>query len=160
AAAGRKYVELTARQKALLRSPLHLALWTEVVRAGGATARWGTQADLLREFWRTRLEAAVKMGGPAAETRDAVSALVAEMDRRGALPAPARTLDPSPRAARALKSLHVVVESDRRVTFAHQTYFEYQLATRLLDQARDGGQSVVDWVRDGDQTLLRREQLR
>jgi hypothetical protein len=159
-AAGRSYAELTARHKALLRSPLHLALWTEVVRAGGVTDRWGTQADLLREFWRTRLEGAVRMGVPAAETRDAVSALVAEMDRRGELTAPARTLDPYPRAARALKSLHVVVEADRRVTFAHQTYFEYQLATRLLDQARDGGQSVVDWVRDGDQTLLRREQLR
>jgi hypothetical protein len=159
-AAGGNYAGLTSRQKVLLRSPLHLALWTQVVANGGTPGGWATHADLLRSFWRSRFDAAAKMGVLAAETRDAVNALVEEMDRREELAAPARTLDPFPKAAAALKSLHVVVEAGRQVTFAHQTYFEYQLAARLLDDAQGGGRSVLDWVRQGEQSLLRRDQLR
>jgi hypothetical protein len=160
AAAGGSHAELAPRQRVLLKSPLHLALWTQTVRAGGAVVGWATQADLLRAFWRSRFDAAASMGVPPNEIRDAVAALVNEMDRRGELSVPARTLDPYPKAADALRSLHVVVEGDRRLTFAHQTYFEYQLAIRLLDEVQRGGRSVVDWVRAGDQSLLRRDQLR
>jgi hypothetical protein len=160
AAAGGNHAELAPRQKTLLRSPLHLALWTQTVRAGGSVGGWATHADLLRAFWRSRFEAAARMSVPPTDTRDAVAALVSEMDRRGELSVPARTLDPYPKAADALRSLHVVVEADRRLTFAHQTYFEYQLAARLLDEVQRGGRSVVDWVRAGDQSLLRRDQLR
>ena len=158
--AGGDYAGLTPRQRALLRTPLHLALWAQAVAAGGPGGRWATQADLLRLFWRSRFDAAGGMGVPPAEVRDAVAALVAEMDRTGTLSAPASLLDPYPRVAAALQSLHVVAETGRRVMFAHQSYLEYQLATRLLAQVRAGGQSVAGWVTAGDQSLLRRDPLR
>jgi hypothetical protein len=160
-AAGGDHAGLAPRQKAMLRSPLHLALWVQAAEGGNRPAGgWATQADLLRAFWRSRFDLAERMGVSPAEARDAVAALVAEMDRRGRLAAPARTLEAYPRAADALRSLHVVVEADGRLTFAHQSYFEYRLAARLLDEAQGGGRPVADWVRAGDQSLLRRDPLR
>jgi hypothetical protein len=159
-AAGAEYAGLTPRQQDLLRSPLHLALWVQVRGANSDLHAWNTQADLLRAFWESRFELATRLGVPPLEFRGAVAALVTDLDRRGELAGPARLLDPYPQASTALKSLNVVVEADRQVTFAHQSYFEYQLATHLLDQVRDQGGAIADWVRRGDQSLLRREQLR
>jgi hypothetical protein len=160
ASAGGNHAEFTPRQKELLRSPLHLALWVQATEDGRQVGIWATQADLLRAFWRSRFDMAERMGVSPAETRDAVSALVNEMDRRGRLTAPARTLETYPRAADVLRSLNVVVEAGGRLAFAHQSYFEYRLAARLLDETQGGGRSVMDWIRERDQSLLRRDQLR
>jgi len=157
--AGGSTASLTARQRALSAAPLHLALWTQVVAAGETPGGWSTHADLLRAFWRSSLDAAGPDGGAGRGGPRGSGCPGREMDRRGELAAPARTLDRGPERAAALKSLHVVVESGRRLTFAHQSYFEYQLATRLLDDAQGGGRSVLGWVREGEQSLLRREQL-
>lgn len=54
----------------------------------------------------------------------------------------------------------MLAEAGNRLTFAHQTYFEYRQATRLLDLVRRGGTTVAAWVRAGDQSLFRRDQLR
>jgi hypothetical protein len=159
-AAGGAPEQLTERQRTLLRSPLHLALWVQVHAVGKPQPVWNTHADLMRAFWKSRFEALAALGVPPDESRGAVEALTADMDSRGELASPARILDGYPRAAAALKSLHIVVESDRRVTFAHQAYFEYQVAVRLLDQVTTGPQAVAAWVQGGDQTLLRREQFR
>jgi len=159
-AAGRRSTALSGRQKALLRSPLHLALWIQVQQSDEVVDEWRSQTDLLRAFWKSQFDAATRLGVPAGEVRDAVMTLVREMDRRGEPSAPARTLDLYPRAATALMSLHVVIETERQLTFAHQSYFEYQLAVELLSQARGGGQSIMAWVRSRDQSLLRRDQLR
>lgn len=159
-AGGGTYAAFTDRQKALLRSPLLLSLWTQVARATDPAPVFTTHADLMREFWRTRFELLARQGFDAAECGAAVDAVVTELDRAGTLSAPARLLDPYPLLAPALRSLHVLSVTGRRVSFVHQSYFEYRLAVRLLDRLADGTQTLTDWVRTGDQSLLRREQLR
>jgi len=62
-AAGGDHAGFAARQKALLRSPLHLALWVQAAAGGNQPlSGWTTQADLLRAFWRSRFEMAERMG--------------------------------------------------------------------------------------------------
>jgi len=159
-AAGSKYAELTPRQQDLLRTPLHLALWVQVRRGSSKLGEWNTQADLLRAFWKSRFDAATELKVPLAEIRSAVETLVTYLDERGVRAAPARILDIYGEASRALKSLHVVVEAEREISFTHQSYFEFRLATQLIDRIHAEEGALANWVRSGEQSLLRREQLR
>lgn len=159
-AGGGTYAALTERQKTLLRSPLLLSLWTQVMRATAHSPAFTTHADLMRAFWQTRFDLLARQGFNTAECDAAVTTIVTAMDQAGTLSAPARLLDPYPLLAPALQSLQVLSVSGRRLAFVHQSYFEYRLAVHLLDRMADGTQTLTDWVQTGDQSLLRREQLR
>ena len=150
---------LTPNQVRLLRTPLHLSLWVRVA-AGSARPVFDTPTELMHAFWGVQFEDAARHGVPGAEFRAAVTALTTAMDRAGRLSVPSRVLEGFSQAAASLRSQHVVTESGREVAFAHQNYFEYQLATRLIDHATAGGRPVAEWLRGTDQSLMRRTQLR
>jgi hypothetical protein len=151
---------LTPPQKRLLTSPQNLALWSQLQTDGTTTADFRTSTDLMRQYWRNRRERFVTEGASAEECERALSALTEAMDRQGRLYASATLLDPFPGAQRALCSLNVVSVVRGRVSFAHQSYFDYVLAERLARDVVLRRQRVVDWVRDSEQSLFRREQLR
>lgn len=159
-ASGRDYEQLTPRQRSMLRTPLLLSLWTQLVAQGSGESGWNSQSDLMRAFWKSRYAALESLELSLPECQTVLDEIVAEMDRRGRPSVPSRLLDSHPKVAAALKSLHVLVASGSLITFAHQSQFEYLFAVRLLNDVRRGAHSVCDWLRSSDQTLMRREQLR
>jgi len=159
-AAGGNYEALNGRQKILLRSALHLSLWVQIQSSGNSAVNWNTQADLMREYWKSRYQALDEAGVPSEQYRAAVDTLVTTMDHRGEPSIPTQLLDSYPKANAILKSLGVIFESNGRLVFAHQSYFEYLLARRLTEQVTLGRQTVLGWLLSSDQSLLRREQLR
>src|SRR5262249_50943509 len=102
----------------------------------------------------------LKMGVDGEESEAAIMSLVRWMDREGSTNSPERLLDKYPQAKDALQSLHVISVSDGRVTFGHQSYFEYLLATDLLDSITAAATTIPAWIKQREQSLFRREQLR
>jgi hypothetical protein len=54
----------------------------------------------------------------------------------------------------------VLAISDRNVVFSHQGYFDYLVAQKVLSEIRRRKIIVVAWLKDTDQSLFRRDQLR
>ncbi|WP_029631335.1 hypothetical protein [Zavarzinella formosa] len=150
---------LTAKQRQLLRSPLLLSLWHDI---GGPQAPdgWSTLSGLMRMYWRLQISGLAKAGISNADARAVINELVTLLDRGGGLSVPARCLDAFDTARSALLSAGALRESNGRVQFAHQRHFEYLLADRLTASVAAGNQTVTEWLRAGDQSLLRRDQLR
>ena len=151
---------LTKRQLELLRTIQHLRAWEETVRITGSAVAFGTERELLDEFWRSRLLEASRMGLDSAEVQGALNRLVQYMDRGSTLVAPRRLLRESPRTEEALLSLNVLMLARDRLSFCHQSYLDHQLAYLLLRRIHEEGESVVGWLTGAHQGLFRREQLR
>lgn len=149
-------------QLALLRRVHHLQMWLSIAASREHTAPLADRRTLLDAFWRSRRDAMA-----AAGIRDPVS-LEDKLLRRlrygkvlngsiSSFPTGGRELD-------ILQSLHLVeIDWDaRQFSFAHQSYLEYLIASRLADEIdKDGLASVRKWLGEtSDQSLFRREQLR
>lgn len=157
---GSGFRSLTPAQKKLLALPHALALWARIPAERRATSAFGTVTDLMREFWASLREMLAREGVPIAEYEEALQALVEMMDRKGRLYAPETVLNRFVAAKRSFQSLNIVSVIDRRVSFAHQSYFDYLLAERLSAGIARGNQTVLEWLRGNEQSLFRREQLR
>jgi hypothetical protein len=158
--AGGQFGSLRPAQRLLLRSPICLSLWAELARDGQPPTSFTTAAELMRAFWRMRRRHLQTMGVGGSEVDAALGAVVSRIDRDGSAHAPERLLDNYPTAKVALLSLNLVSVSEGRVTFTHQTFFEYLFATRLLDEIHSSKEALVVWLKRSDQSLFRREQLR
>jgi hypothetical protein len=158
--AGGHYHDLDGRQKLLLRSPQCLSLWSELQADRQAPRRFRTVTDLMRAFWANRRERIAAAGISSADAEAAIDALVGHMDGGGTLEAPERVLERHPLAGRELRSLNVVTVTRRTVSFAHQSYLDYLVAERVLRELYAGAVTVPAWLKEHDQSLFRREQLR
>ncbi len=147
---------LTAQQRKLLQSPLHLVLLATVASESNALA-FQTSAHLFDAYWdRKRRDVAARRTG----TRFApvVSAVAEEISRRQRLSVPMTILDRDDLAndADVLVSEHVLVRDGREVAFFHEAFFDYAFARHWVSR----GESLVDFLRHGEQELFRRAQVR
>jgi len=158
--AGGAFRSFAKAQQNLLRSTLCLSLWTELARDGQPPTYFTTAAELMRAFWWMRRSQLEAMGFSGAEIDTALGQLTTWMDRNGSVHAPERLLDNHPKAKDAFLSLNLISIGEARVTFAHQTFFEYLFASRLLDAINSGRETIAGWLKRHDQSLFRREQVR
>lgn len=141
----------------LFRLPLHLSLLAE---AGGASAgpltAFSSRAELFSKYWdhKTRMVSA-RLRRDARWTQ-VIDLLSDSMSERQRLFVPAPLLDDLADDLRAMASEGVVIVDEGRVTFFHQSFFDYAFARRFL--ARSG--NVIDFLLAGEQHLFRRTQVR
>ncbi|WP_216588727.1 NACHT domain-containing protein [Streptomyces brasiliscabiei] len=147
---------LAARQRALLRSPLHLVLLAQVADQEEALS-FHTTRQLFDVFWDTKREKCARRQ-PSVRFHDAVSAVTAAMSDRQRLSVPYSVLDTDELAAsrKVLESEHVCVRDGRQLAFFHESFFDYAFARDWL--RRD--ESLVAFLTGGEQELFRRGQLR
>lgn len=158
--AGQKYDSLPKRQKELLRLPNHLAMWVQMVDSGQIPL-FGTGPQLMRQFWKNRRNEVEKAGIASADIDAVLGKLVDYMERNASISAPLSLVEHKAGAMEALQSHSVLAVTGRSVSFAHQSYVDYQIASRLLAQVQAGHGSVRNWLGDrAKQSLFRREQLR
>lgn len=158
--AGVRFETLSPREKRLLANVQNLAMWSEIV-SSGKTPRFSTVTELSRHFWESRWHELAKREIPSAEVEALLGRITAFMDHNCRLDAPERLLGQHRRAAAELQSLNVLQVADGRVSYCHQSYLDYQITQRLLDDIDSGSTSVMTWLGDKSrQSLFRREQLR
>ncbi|WP_100616857.1 AAA family ATPase [Bacillus cereus] len=156
---GESYVSLNVQQKKLLARPQNLFMWLEINVKERST--FVTSLDLIREFWDSKFLDIEEEGISVSEVMIILENLVDFMERKGVISAPGRIVYKNSRKAlTALKSNSILREQGGTISFCHQSYLDFLIAQRVVDEI-DKGSSILDWLGSkGNQTLLRREQLR
>jgi hypothetical protein len=149
---------LDPAQRRVLRSPQALFLWVKLFEADRSSPIFRTLTDLMRRFWELarRTLANLKPGWYDA----AIGALVEYLDREGRLSAPRSVWGSWPEEVAGLVSMNVITREGDRLTFAHQSYLDYLTAERVLRGIHAGGLTIHAWLKQHDQSLFRRGQLR
>jgi hypothetical protein len=101
------------------------------------------------------------MGILAQDIQNVLDVLVDWLEGKGRISAPPRIIEPcSQRAIEVLESCGVLQKQSGSVSFSHQSYLDFLIAERLLNEIDKGG-TIPVWLGPRErQTLFRREQLR
>lgn len=144
--------------RALLRVPLHLAVYVELVQQGVlAVASARSLTDLYDRYWDIKREACRdKRGDGGDEWLGVIDRMVEEMSGRQELVLPLPRFDDLESQVRAMASEGVVVADERQLSFFHETFFDYCFARRFLG----GGGTLRDLLASVEQDLFRRAQVR
>ena len=154
-AAGLDPAPLSERQIQILSIPLHLHLLLEADRSGPVS--FASARDLFDGFWDHKATALSRqMGDNPGVWAAAVGRLCDELSERESLVAPSYVLDDYGEALRVLASEGVVYVQDRSIRFFHESFFDYAFARAFVRSNGD----LVQWLRDGEQHLFRRSQVR
>lgn len=158
--AGGNFDELTAKQRQVLASAQHLAMWVTITRQG-YKSNFQSSTQLMREFWKNRYQELGKAGVSEAEVDSVLDILVNYMEQKGKISAPASLILNRQEINTELHTLGVIRTYSNQVTFCHQSYLDFRIADRLLREIHQGKGRVKDWLgAKGKQSLFRREQLR
>ncbi|MDQ3318859.1 MAG: hypothetical protein M3515_01145 [Actinomycetota bacterium] len=146
---------LTGPQRELLGSPLHLVLLSAIADQDEALT-FTSSKDLLDAFWdRKRQDCNARREVRFADT---IGALVDYMSENQRLAAPEAILDAGELRGDAdlLASEHVLVRDERKIAFFHEAFFDYAFARRWIIRS----ETLVEFLRSGEQELFRRAQVR
>jgi hypothetical protein len=150
---------LSERQIQILQLPQHLAMWVRIVRAGGAV-EFQNRIQLIREFWADRMQELASRGVSGVNANAALTTIVTYMERNGSITAPQSIID-DPIMLDALCACGLVGQDSGQIAFSHQSYLDYQIASRVVREIYNSGGNVCDWLGGREkQSLFRREQLR
>jgi hypothetical protein len=149
---------LTASQRRLLRIPLHLALLRTIADEPNALS-FTTSHQLFDAYWdRKERDCRRRRPGIRVQFAEVIGVLAEAMSERQQLFAPRWVLDVGDLLGDAdvLASEHVLVVDGQKISFFHESFFEYAFARRWLARRR----SLVEFLRRGEQELFRRGQVR
>ena len=147
---------ITSKQRALLSLPLNLALFLEVTEADEPVLSFQSTTDLFDRLVRKKERSIRGRGYPDFALMPALSALAAIMSRDQSLDAPAAALDPFPHALDLLATEHLIVHLQGRVSFFHESLFDYAFARSFVTERR----GLLDLLKEDEQHLFRRTQVR
>lgn len=157
---------LSRGQRILLRSPFRLIVFDQIRRAQSVEAEpdaraeplaFATEKDLLDRYWTVKRRACNPLRATPVRFDEVIHALAAEMSEKRRLTVGEAFL-PSDLAddADILASEGVLRESNGRLAFFHEAFFDYAFARAWLRNQRD----LVAFLVDSEQDLFRRAQVR
>lgn len=146
---------LSSTTLTLLQTPLHLAVFSRLDSTSQQLA-YRTLPDLYQQF-TNQVRQAVEREPGAVNLQTIIAPLLLYMSDHETLQAPAGVLDQIPQSqVSALVSAGILVEDGARVSFFHETYFDFHFARAFVAQGRD----LHDFLVDSGQQLFRRAQAR
>ncbi|MEZ7240290.1 hypothetical protein QYS60_21305 [Rhodococcus sp. GXMU-t2271] len=147
---------LTATQRALLRSPLNLVLLETIADQPGAL-NFTSRGSLFEAFWQ-RKEQTSEERRPGTLFNDVLARIANSASDNQTLSVPVEILGPGDfiKHARVLASEQVIAIEDDRVSFFHETFFDFTFARQWLSRH----QSMVEFLCAQEQELFRRAQVR
>ena len=152
---------LSPRQVELLSLPIHLRLLSESIADGGVSQMdFRTTKDLYDGFYRFKRERLESVFGlDPAEIQSAVSSMLEYMNKSETLFVPEPILADGLRqkAVSAMASENLIVRDGSRVSFFHESFFDYLFARSV---AGSGDFDLAAHVIDRDQSLFIRSQVR
>lgn len=148
--------KLSASQRALLQTPLHLVLLQTIASQGDALA-FHSKGSLFEAFWERKRQAA-RVRRQNVRFNDVVSRIANAASDRQLLSVPIEILDEGDliEDANVLVSERVLARDGDRIAFFHETFFDYAFARQWLSRA----ESLVDFLLRDEQELFRRAQIR
>ncbi|WP_200933496.1 MULTISPECIES: hypothetical protein [unclassified Rhodococcus (in: high G+C Gram-positive bacteria)] len=147
---------LTVTQRALLRSPMNLVLLETIADQPGAL-NFTSRGSLFEAFW-LRKEQTSEERRPGTLFNDVLARIANNASENQTLSVPVDILGPGDfiKHARVLASEQVIAIDDDRVSFFHETFFDFTFARQWLSRQ----QSMVDFLCAQEQELFRRAQVR
>lgn len=147
---------LTGMQRELLRSPLNLVLLETIADQPGAL-NFTSRGSLFEAFWQ-RKEQASEARRPGTLFNDVLARIANAASDNQTLSIPVEILGPGDfiKHARVLASEQVLAIEDDRVSFFHETFFDFTFARQWLSRH----QSMVEFLCAQEQELFRRAQVR
>ncbi|MFG2643556.1 hypothetical protein ACGFYP_21600 [Streptomyces sp. NPDC048370] len=147
---------LSPHQKKLLRSPLCLVL----LHGSGADPNalaFQTIKSLFDSFWQRKLTDCAQRK-ESVRFNEVISKLAEAISTRQRLSVPVTVLDQADLAVDAgvLVSEHILVRDGQEIAFFHESFFDYAFARGWADR----NESLIDFLRSGEQELFRRAQVR
>ncbi|MBC8876615.1 MAG: hypothetical protein H8E44_44875 [Planctomycetes bacterium] len=156
---GREVSALSDGQKLILQSPQHLAMWVRLVQSG-ISVDFQNRVQLMRNYWNSRIRELAQLDVSVEDATTVLTTLVDYMERNGSISAP-QGLTANVAVLDALCACGLVQIDGSQVTFSHQSYLDYVIASRVVRQIHAGGGTVGQWLGGRErQSLFRREQLR
>lgn len=147
---------LSTHQKNLLRSPLNLVL-LRGAGADSAALTFQTTKNLFDAFWQRKLTDCTQRR-ESVRFAEVISTLAEAISTRQRLSVPVTVLDRANLAidAGVLVSEHMLVRDGQEIAFFHEAFFDYAFARGWVDR----NESLVDFLKSGEQELFRRAQVR
>jgi hypothetical protein len=155
-AMGLDSTRLTASQRKVLQTPLHLVLLRTIADQDDALA-FQSRGSLFEAFWDRKRQAA-RARRDGVRFNDVISLIANAASDRQVLSVPIELLDEGDliEHANVLVSENVLVRDGGRIAFFHETFFDYAFARQWI--TRD--ESIVDFLLRDEQELFRRAQVR
>lgn len=147
---------LTEKQRELLRLPLHLVLFKEIIDQPDAYS-FATPISLFNAFWERKREFC-KKDHSKLRFNDTLELIAKTMSNKQVLSIAKRELDRNEyiNHAEILASENLLVIDNRRVSFFHEAFFDYVFARQWLSDE----QNLVEFLCSQEQGLFRRAQVR
>jgi hypothetical protein len=144
-------------QFALLELPLHLSLLAQAAENSPAFD-FASPMDLFDLFWKVKRDKVEERAGcRSGEFKAVTERLSDHMSARQILSAPVELVeDDFPATTEAMASEGVVVLQGRRLSFFHESFFDYAFVRRHIGR----GGSLLDLLEESEQDLFRRPQVR
>lgn len=147
------------RQIELLRLPLHLALFAEVIHEPRvAPFVFASSIDIFNAFWEQKRRAVSdRIGMGEDHWIHVLDCLCDRMTERQTLFAQeAEVLDEYERTVRAMESENILVLEKGNIGFFHEGFFDYVFARRFTARGSD----LIKYLKEGEQGLFKRSPLR
>lgn len=151
---------LGEKQLNLLSVPLHLGLLAEIAEDATIDAlNFQTAKELYDQFWKYKNNRVRERLGRSVQWTQVIDALCDYMSsqQQQSLSAPERVVDEFVEDASVMASEHILTWEDKRISFFHESFFDYAFARRFASR----GQKLLPFLgRREEQHLFRRAQVR
>lgn len=148
--------DLTAEQRNVLRTPLHLVLLASIASQPDALS-FHSSGSLFQAFWDRKRQAS-KLRRPDVKFNAVVEKVANTASDRQTLAVPVAVLDEDELIdhAAVLISEHVLAREGDRIAFFHEAFFDYAFARHWVSRS----ESLVEFITRAEQELFRRAQVR
>ncbi len=147
---------LSPKQIELLSLPVHLRLLAEV-SSSESCAPFGFQTakDLYEDFWSEK-KRVIGTHADTSQVQEVADLMAVSMSERQALSVPVSLLDEYTKVVDLMASENILVKDSARVSFFHESFFDYIFARRMVVTRFDAAEHIIEQ----GQSLFIRSQIR
>ena len=148
---------LSPKQLELLSLPIHLRLLEEALLDGNRNAsEFQTPKDLFDRFWNYKLKVLHRRVDPS-HVESVLERVIKTMTDRQSLSVPAGLLDEYESTLSVMASENILVKDGQRVSFFHESFFDYISARRMTSSSNF---DLASYILEQEQSLFIRSQVR
>lgn len=143
---GTRFDSLSHKLQTILQVPSSLYIWTQL-NDNIKSEAFATPSELMDKWWQQILERCIASGLTAERTTTFKNTLVSQMDRSSVLSIPIRAFSDYKTEIDALVSNGLLIESDGKISFTHQSFLDHFAISDMLAEIYSG-KDILDLIGD------------